>query len=401
VQADLDDPETAEASLRAAIQADPALMEAHASLATLLAEAGRLEAAVASAEVAVRLRPDSPAAHWARAWPLLLAGDFARGFAAYEWRKRREGFATDFPPLPGQPWRGQHLAGRSLLVRAEQGFGDAIQFARFLPALAAEGEVVLVCAPALVPLFEQLPVQVVAKRVVAKSVAPVCELWVDQMSLPHLLALRLEAIPHADGYLRADAVRTAAWWRRAPGHGLRVGLAWAGNPRQANDRRRSMPPGLLAPLTRMEGVVPVSLQVGGRGLDLADHAPALSDFAETAALIATLDLVVSVDTAVAHLAGAMGKPVLLMLAHAPDWRWMLVRGDTPWYASMRLFRQSRPDDWRGVADAVSAAVRSHPKRYPAQVPTAAASPVRVAPQTMSATVTATDQPLSVARFVRS
>jgi tetratricopeptide (TPR) repeat protein len=381
-QGDLDCVEEAESCLRRAIQADPALMEAHASLATMLAEDGRLDAAIAAAEKAVRLQPDHPAAHWALAWPLLLAGDVTRGFAEFEWRKRHENFAADFPPLPGAPWRGEPLAGRSLLVRAEQGFGDAIQFARFLPGLAAEGEVVLACAPALMRLFAQLHV-----RVVAKSAAPECELWVDQMSLPHLLGTRLDSIPHAEGYLRAAP---------APRHeGLRIGLAWAGNPRHGNDRRRSLPPALLAPLTRLPGVVAVSLQQGAGLPGLP--APAFADFAETAALIASLDLVVSVDTAVAHLAGAMGKPVFLMLPHAPDWRWMTRREDTPWYAGMRLFRQPSPGDWHSVV----AAVLAQTKRYAAQVPTAAAKPVSAAPQTMSARVTATDQPLRVARLVRS
>jgi tetratricopeptide (TPR) repeat protein len=387
-QSDLDDPEAAEACLRAAIHAEPALMEAHASLSTLLAETGRLDAAIASANTAVRLQPDSPAARWARAWALLLAGDFRAGFADFEWRKQHESFTTDFPPLPGVPWQGEPLAGRSLLVRAEQGLGDAIQFARFLPALARQGEVILACAPALVPLFAKLPVQVVAK-----SAAPACDLWVDQMSLPHILGLSADTIPLAEGYLPGAATPALC-------DGLRVGLAWAGNPRHGNDRRRSLPPALLAPLTRLPGVVAVSLQAGGGAVvGLADFHPA--DFAETADLIATLDLVVSVDTAVAHLAGAMGRPVLLMLPHAPDWRWMTGREDTPWYAKTRLFRQSQPGDWAGVVAAVTAAVAAYPIRYPAQVPTAAASPVRVAPHSMSATVTATDQFFRVARLVRS
>ncbi len=394
-QSDLDEAEAAGACLRAAIAADPALMEAHAGLATHLAETGRLDAACASAETAVRLQPDSAVAHWARAWPRLLAGDLPGGFADFEWRKRHESFVADFPPLPGQPWRGEKLAGRRLLVRAEQGFGDTIQFARFLPALAAEGEVVLACAPALAPLFAGWPL-----RVVARSAAPPCDLWADLMSLPHLLGTTVETIPLADGYLHADPERVARWRARVPGEGLRVGLAWAGNARHGNDRRRSMPAGLLVPLLRLD-VVPVSLQVAAAVSGVADHSAGLTDFAETAALIATCDVVVSVDTAVAHLAGALGKPVLLMLPHAPDWRWMTERGCSPWYAGARLFRQARPGDWPGVVAAVAAALRAYPKRYPAQVPTAAASPVSVAPQIMSAAVTATDQPLSVARLVRS
>jgi hypothetical protein len=179
------------------------------------------------------------------------------------------------------------------------------------------------------------------------------------MSLPLRVGTTLATIPAADGYVRADPVRVASW---AGGDGRRIGLAWAGNPAHRNDRRRSVPTAALAPLAALQGVDWVNLQLGARGAELAimHRMPApparIGDFADTAALIETLDLVIAADTAVAHLAGAMGKPVWLLLPHAPDWRWMLGRDDSPWYASARLFRQERPGDWAGVVARVAAAL---------------------------------------------
>ena len=187
------------------------------------------------------------------------------------------------------------------------------------------------------------------------------DLWIDQMSLPRLLALRAEAIPDAP-YLAADPGRAAAWHRRLP-PGPRVGIVWAGNPRHGNDRRRSIPLDRLDPVFAAlaeAGVAAVSLQAGPGSPEITarhgitDRATALTDFAETAAIVANLDLVVAVDTSVAHLAGALGVPVWVLLPHAPDWRWMLGRTDSAWYRTMRLFRQAAPGDWSGPVAAVAA-----------------------------------------------
>jgi tetratricopeptide (TPR) repeat protein len=353
---DLDHFAAAEAHLRRAIALAPALPEAHASLGFLLTSCGRLAEAVAACDEAIRLRPDFAQAYWNRSFAELLAGDYARGWDDYEWRKRHDRFGKCFCRLSGPEWRGEALAGQRLLVYAEQGLGDTIQFARFLPLLNERGaRVVLACAPSLLALLAQLPVETVAKT----ATLPSCDLWVDQMSLPRLLATGAESIPAASGYLAADPCRVAAWQARLP-PGPLVGLVWAGNPGHSNDARRSLPVARLAPLlAACPSVRFVSVQAGANSgealqLGLDDNAAALTDFAETAALVDALDLIVTVDTSTAHLAGALGRPVWVLLPYAPDWRWLVGRDDNPWYASMRLFRQRAPGDWADVVEHVAA-----------------------------------------------
>ena len=377
----------------------------YASLAAVLTAEGFLPEAIAAADAAIAVDPGYAPAWWNRAIARLLNGDLAGGFADAEWRKRHPRFAADFAGLTAPEWDGGPLAGRHLLVHAGQGMGDTIQFARYLPALAAAGaRVTLACAADLVPLLAQIEGVAVVRRT---DGLPPHDCWVDQMSLPHLLGT--SAIPSAGGYL-------AAGQRGAIGPGLHIGLVWAGNPAHGNDRNRSLPRGeaaeLLRPLRRAAAAMPrlrlVGLQVGPRAGELADLptlSGGLADFADTADLVAALDLVITVDTAVAHLAGALGRQVWLMLPHAPDWRWQLGRPDSPWYASMRLFRQPEPGDWNGVIRAVAAALRV---RYAARdiqdaasIPPVAAAAVSTLPHAMSASDTDTDQPRSVARFVRS
>ncbi len=396
--------EAAVAALRRAV-AIASDAEGFSALGLALAEAGSLTEAETMCAEAVRRAPGDATAAWAHAWVLLLRGEYGRGLSAYEARKRHPRFARDFPRLPGLEWRRGDLHGKRLLVRAEQGLGDTIQFARYITLLAARGaRVILHCAPALVPLLAQLPARVIAKS----APLPEYDLWVDQMSLPRLFGTTTGNIPMAEGYLNADAARAVAWRRRLPAYGTLVGLAWAGNPAHGNDRRRSLPPSLLASLVRMPGIAPVSLQVGpGSGcataeLGLTDMGALLGDFADTAAMIEGLDLVISVDTAVAHLAAAMGKPVWLLLPHAPDWRWMTRRRDTVWYESMRLFRQPAPGDWASVIENVAAALAERQSNQLVNaVATEAATPVAKAPHIISTMATSAENPWMVARFVRS
>jgi tetratricopeptide (TPR) repeat protein len=350
--ADLDDLAAAEAHCRAAIARDPALVEAHASLGFILTSRGRLQQAMAACAEAIRLAPDYADAHWNLAVAALLAGDFTLGFEKYEWRKRHDRFHRDFLDLPGPVWHGENLAGRTLLVNAEQGLGDTIQLARYLPLIAeAGGRPVLACDPSLTGLLATLPgVATVAKT----GQLPPCDFWIDQMSLPRVFATLPDTIPCAAGYLSADPARVAAWRARLP-HGKKIGIVWAGNPAHSNDRRRSLPPAALARILAVPGIEFVSLQVGPRARETAlkDNTPLLRDYAETAALIENLDLVIAIDTSVAHLAGALGKPCWLLLPFAPDWRWLDGRDDTPWYSSLRLFRQPAPGDWDSVAGRVA------------------------------------------------
>ena len=338
--------------------------------------------AIASCQAAIDLQPDFAVAHWNQGVAYLLAGQMPEGWAQYEWRKRR--FPEAFTAPPGPQWTGGDLAGRSLLVLAEQGFGDTIQLCRYLPPLAQRGsKIMLECAPSLTALLHTLPG---VTLVPTGAPRPAYDLWADQMSLPRLLGTTLQTIPAHRHYLRADPARAAAWDARLP-PGLRIGLVWAGNPAHSNDRRRSIPANLLAPLLAAAPGAFVSLQLGPAApaitslYGLADNAPALTDFSETAALITTLDLVIAVDTAVAHLAGALGAPTWVMLPFAPDWRWMLHRSDSPWYPAMRLFRQGRPGDWPGVIVAVVAALKAWRDAYSIAIPPLTCS---VAPVTQPA-----------------
>jgi len=354
--ADLDDLAAAECHIRAALRRDATLLEAHASLGFVLTAQGRLSEAIAACETAIALRPDFVQAHWNLATAALLAGDFARGFAEYEWRKRHPRFGQDFPDLPGDVWSNDSPAGRTVLVRAEQGLGDTIQLARYLPLIAERGDrPVLVCAPSLVPWLATLDTITVLPH---HAPLPRYNAWIDQMSLPLTFGTRPDTIPAAAGYLRADPGRTAQWRARLPA-GRKIGLAWAGNPAHGNDRRRSLPSHVASRLAAVCGDGVVNLQAGPRAPEtgLPDLSPLLTDFAETAALIANLDLVLTVDTAVTHVAGAVGVPCWVMLPFAPDWRWMQGRNDTPWYASLRLFRQPKPGDWDSVIEQIRIALR--------------------------------------------
>jgi tetratricopeptide (TPR) repeat protein len=356
---DLDRRNESEAALRRAVALDPTLAEAHASLGCLLTGNGRLAEAVDACERAIALRPDFAQAHWNQSFAHMRAGDYAAGWEKYEWRKRHDAFARDLMLLPGPEWHGEPVAGRIVLVRAEQGLGDTIQFARYLPMLVGLGaHVVLACPEPLLRLLGQIP----GVKVVPRGPdAPPYDVWIDQMSLPRLFGTRPEAIPDAAGYLFAEADAVARWHRCLP-QGLRVGIVWAGNPAHSNDRRRSMGIADVEPLLAVPGCRFVSLQVGPRAkegeesLGLEDRSARLADLADTAALIAALDLVISVDSCVAHLAGALGVPVWILLPFAPDWRWLVGRADSPWYESARLFRQTRPGDWTGPIAAVAGAL---------------------------------------------
>ena len=393
--ADLEDLASAETMYRTAIRLDAALAEAHASLGYILTMQGRLAEAIDACETAIRLRSDFVQAHWNLAIAALLGGDLSRGFLEYEWRKRHARYRADFPDLPGLPWDGADASGQTILVRAEQGFGDVIQFARYLPLIREMGgNPVLSCAAALVPLMRSMPG---VRAVCTSDCLPAYDLWIDQISLPRVFGTALDTIPCANGYLSADPARTRTWrdrlraWRP---HGVcqdgvyrdgmyrdgvcregtcqdgtrhdgachdgqrKVGFAFAGNPRHRGDRRRSIPADFDVKLPDIPGLSYVNLQHGGSAfrLGLPDLTPWMTNYAETAALIENLDLVVTVDTSVAHLAGALGKPVWILLPHAPDWRWMLGRNESPWYRSVRLFRQPIAGDWASVLAEVTQAL---------------------------------------------
>jgi tetratricopeptide (TPR) repeat protein len=351
----------AERELRAALAIDPDLKEAMSNLAFLLIGADRVLEAAEICERALALDPVHDEARWALTLSLLRQGDYARGWPLYalcEWNgPAKARFAEKFTtPM----WRGELIEGRTLLIYASEGLGDTIQFSRYLKLLADRGvRAILACDAKLVGLLQQVPgAAAVVDRL---GELPAHDLWIEQMSLPWLMGTTLETIPPALGDIAADPARVVAWRARLP-RGRRVGIVWAGNPNHPNDARRSMPTIALEPILAVPGWSAVSLQVGALSgeitelFGLRDHSAELTDFAETAALVANLDLVIAVDTATAHLAATMGKPVWVLLSATAEWRWLAGRRDTPWYPTMRTFRQARLGDWQEVVDEVAQAL---------------------------------------------
>ena len=331
----------------------PERAETVVNLGTVLRDARHFPQAESCFAAVLRVRPDHAEAHLALAVSRLIQGDLERGFAELEWRWKR--FATP-------RWDGTPLEGRRILLHTEQGFGDSIQFARYAPLVAARGgRVLLEVHPHLTRLFDGLWPGVTVVR--HGDPLPEHDAHCPLMSLPAAFGTTLDHMPQADAYLRTDPAAVARWSpRMAGGAGLRVGLVWAGNPRHVNDHNRSLPVSHLAPLLSVPGVRFFSLQTGEARAavpaGVTDLIEGVRDFADTAAILAGLDLLVTVDTAVAHLAGALGRPCWLLLPYAPDWRWLLDRADSPWYPSLRLLRQDRPGDWDTVMDEVAAALRA-------------------------------------------
>ncbi|PKU24236.1 tetratricopeptide repeat protein [Telmatospirillum siberiense] len=349
---------------RRAVQADPDWAEANNNLSSLLLDLGRLDEAIVRYRTALSQKPDYPDAHTNLAIALLLAGRCDEGWREYEWRWKQDKNRAHVRPFRQPLWKGEATGDRVLLLHAEQGLGDTLQFCRFVPEIAARRRVILEVQPPLVPLLAGLPG---VERIVASGdPLPPFDLHCPFLSIPRVLGVTLESLPATAPYLRADPQRVA-FWRRRVGEldGLRVGIVWAGNQTMAADRRRSIPLEQFFPLADMDGVHFVSLQKGTAagqlpppGFRLHDWTGELADFADTAALAEALDLIISVDTAVVHLAGALGRPVWLLNRSDRCWRWLLNRDDSPWYPTLRQFRQPYPGDWLGVLRAVRAELQS-------------------------------------------
>jgi tetratricopeptide (TPR) repeat protein len=360
--------EDAEGAFQSAVAIAPRHARALSNLGVALREQGRPGEAATCFQKALEIVPNYAEAHWNLGLALLMTGDFDRGWPEYEWRRRLPNFAMRRHHAPA--WDGGALEGRSLLVHAEQALGDTIQFARYVSMAAnAGGRVLLQCPSPLARLLSGLagPDEIIT----CGEEPPPFDLHAPLMSLPGLLDPKLEKAAAMVPYLGPEAALAEQWRARLGQTGeLRVGICWQGNPAYRADRRRSVPLGRFAALARLDGVRLISLQKGFGTEQLAklpgdvaieDLGPALDEdtgaFVDTAAVIQSLDLVIASDTAVPHLAGALGAEVWLLLPFAPDWRWMLERGDSPWYPTMRLFRQSRPGDWKGVFDRVIGELR--------------------------------------------
>ncbi|PKU21821.1 tetratricopeptide repeat protein [Telmatospirillum siberiense] len=326
----------------------------------------KLDEALACYDQALALRPDFAEAHNNRGMALLTAGDFEEGWREREWRWRTPHLAQSQQSFAQPLWRGEPAAGARILIHAEQGFGDSIQFCRYIPRLADRGLRVILSVPQeLRRLLSGLPG--IEQLLEEGDALPPFDLHCPMMSLPLAFSSTLADIPSRVPYLSAADRSVDAWRRRLPDDGrCRVGLAWAGNSRShmadlaALDRRRSLPAERLTILGDRPDVTAYSLQktepLPPPGSPVVDHMGSIDDFAEAAALIANLDLVISVDTAVAHLAGALGKPIWLLNRFDNCWRWLQGRDDSPWYPTLRQFRQPRPGDWEAVLAAVSQAL---------------------------------------------
>jgi tetratricopeptide (TPR) repeat protein len=347
----------AEACFHEALRLQPGYIDAHNNLGIAYRKQGRLDQALACLDVALWLDPRSVGAHFNRALALLQSGDLAEGFAEYEWRWQFEHMTP--PSFPQPRWDGSPLAGRTILLATEQGLGDTIQFIRYAPVLRRQGARVLVQSPAaLVPLLRTCGgiEQVLARG----EPLPEFDVHAPLLSLPGLLGTTLDTIPAEVPYLSADPARVEVWRQRLQGvEGFRVGIVWQGGRKYPDDHWRSVPLAHFAPLAEVPGVHLVSLQKGPGTEQLqAMRFPVVElspepdveggAFLDTAAVMKNLDLLVMSDTSVTHLAGALAVPTWVATSAAPDWRWLSGREDSPWYPTLRLFRQTRLGDWTNV-----------------------------------------------------
>jgi hypothetical protein len=349
----------------------PNYPEAHNNLGAALYALGRPAEAEASYHEALRLRANYPEVHNNLAYALLLAGRFEEGWKEYEWRWKAKPLWIGARDFSAPLWRGEAIGDRTILLHSEQGLGDTLQFCRYAPLVVCGAGIILEVQAPLVRLLSRLAG--VTEIVARGDGLPPFDLHCPLMSLPLAFGTTLETVPAATPYLSADPALAANWQERLVGlDGLRVGLVWAGRrwlnfpAAAAVDRRRSIALKVLAPLGEVSGVSFVSLQKDGpaaeaadppHGLMLHDFTAYLHDFEDTAALIANLDLVISVDTSIAHLAGALGKPVWLLNRFDTCWRWLLNRDDSPWYPTLRQFRQPRAGDWNSAVGAARDALQ--------------------------------------------
>ncbi|MBP0008550.1 MULTISPECIES: tetratricopeptide repeat protein [unclassified Roseofilum] len=371
--------EEAIAEYHRALELNPHYPDAYNNLAVALDKIGEYDGAIAAYQTCISLKPDYAEAHTNLGIALLLAGDLSNGWAEYEWRYQWQ-TASNHRPVYQPRWNGDPFVGRTLLLYCEQGFGDCIQFLRYLPLVQERGgKTILECPRLLMGLFETFIEEHASDpkkkvRLVARDrPLPNYHIWAPLMSLPYIFGTTLDTIPASIPYLRAPVradsenlssypeidrlVPTVDKAIRKSDH-FKVGLAWGGNPNHGNDRQRSCQFTDLLPWLDIEGIDFYSLQKGDRAQELAgvenitNLDPIIQNFADTATLIDELDLIITVDTSLVHLAGAMGKPTWLLLSFVPDWRWMLDREDSPWYPTVRLFRQPARGDWHSVITAV-------------------------------------------------
>ena len=357
--------EEAFAHYRRALEMEPDFMQAYYNLANLLRDIGSCDQAIINYKRAISLKPDYAEAHWNLSLALLLKGEYTQGFKAYKWRRNADLKTITKFHLTGKPrWDGSDLKGKTLFVHYEQGLGDNLQFIRYLPMIKQRGAtIVFETLPLLLGLFTNLPF---IDRLVAYSrdrKAPVeFDCYTSLMDLPHIFGTTIDNVPAQVPYIYADPAKAEYWKQKLAGPQLKVGIVWAGSPEHGNDHNRSCKFEQFLPLAEIEGVKLYSRQKGAAAQQLevsaartavTDITAQFEDFTDTAAAVKNLDLVISVDTSVLHLAGAMAKPTWALLPFAPEWRWMLNRQDSPWYPTMQLFRQTKWGDWNSLFDCVA------------------------------------------------
>jgi tetratricopeptide (TPR) repeat protein len=360
---------------RQAVAARPGYADAHLNLSLALRAEGRLDESIGEARTAIAMNPNLAEAHTSLGFNLLLKGELIEGFKEYEWRTAMNDFSSPRRSFETPAWNGEDLAGKTVLIHDEQGIGDAIQFVRYAPLLRGKGARVIVeCNTQLTRLFGSMPG--IDQAIGRFTQPPPHDYHVSLLSLPHLLGTRLDTIPADVPYLRAEPELVARWAERlnADGPALRVGVVWAGNPEFREDRNRS--PGLAAflPLFDVPGTRFYALQKGPGRRDLPglrDRLPEnfidldaeIGNLADTAAIMMNLHLVISSCTAPPHLAGALARPTWTILPQACDWRWLAAGDVTPWYPTMRLFRQQKRGDWATVTATVRAALEDAARHY--------------------------------------
>lgn len=341
------------------------------NLSLVFTDLDERERAVACLLRALGVNAEHADAHLAMAQNLLAQGDLAAGWIEYEWRNLTEAGRGQLPKITSAPWNGMRIPSGRILLVGDQGYGDTIQFARYIPMVAERcQEVILGCSVEMLSLLKRIPGVTHAHH--RWNEIPGHAAYCRLSSLPYLFQTSMTSIPSNVPYLHPDPSRVATWAEQfaaeLPPEVPRIGLAWSGRPTHPNDRRRSVSLRRLLPLAGTGKCVFVSLQkpFPTGDIDLIEQFPglkdlsaSLTDFEETAAVIANLDLVITVDTSIGHLTGAIGKPAWIMLSKASDWRWLIDRTDTPWYPSVRLFRQPRSGDWNPVIFEVSRALADY------------------------------------------
>jgi tetratricopeptide (TPR) repeat protein len=352
-------------SYKKALHIDQSFVEALYNLGNVFNELGQYYEAIHSYQKAIKLNPDYVEAHYNLSLVLLLTGDFRHGWEEYKWRwklKDRETYRYSRPL-----WEGA-VNDKTILLHAEQGFGDTVQFIRYAPLVAERCKNVIVkCQKELASLLQT--VEGITQVFVKDDQLPEFDFHCPLLNLPSIFSTTISNIPSKAPYIACDSKSIAKWKDKLlqNGPGIKIGLVWSGNPKHKKDHKRSCSLEMFSPLADVDKATYYSLQKGkaateaddpANGLKVINYTEDIHDFTDTAGFIENLDLIISVDTAVAHLAGALGKPVWTLLPYSPDWRWMLDREDSPWYPAMRLFRQTEPGNWDGVIQHVKESLKA-------------------------------------------